>query len=413
MRGVWGGAPANAQSPDWSPVPKRRTPSFRLYPHPAAIAGLVLALRQIDPALARLYETEYPAHADEDPVYPDTAVGSSAEGSQHRPTEPGPAWLDDRLQQARLDTAKRLAQIADYAPSAPMAAHAVALANRMHRCCDSILVLRSVPHAPRQRILPLVATCDSRHCPPCSVRLSVSRAMDVATAIAPAVAQGRCTHAVLTVPNCQPGQLRQTLTRLAKAWRALRGGAGGASKAPGPWRNVRGGIWRIEISWNSTSETWHPHIHTLLDAPWMDPRAARDAWRDASARQGFYAKTWRVSLQAVGRNGQAPSAAAAELSKYALKPLSLDIARAEPWLELLAALKGKRLIDSWGSLSLPPQQRRAPTAWELLGGLDRILAGPHTPDRARTVAAVAQNTTVMRVALRHHPWFHLIPYTED
>lgn len=45
---------------------------------------------------------------------------------------------------------------------------------------------------------------------------------------------------------------------------------------------VRGGVYALEITRNRANRTWHPHIHFLLDGPWIDIRELRDAWTAAT-----------------------------------------------------------------------------------------------------------------------------------
>ncbi len=56
---------------------------------------------------------------------------------------------------------------------------------------------------------------------------------------------------------------------------------------------VRGGIYSIEVTWSPTrpqghpqgyKETadWHPHVHVLMDAPWIVQSEVRDAWQECT-----------------------------------------------------------------------------------------------------------------------------------
>jgi hypothetical protein len=42
---------------------------------------------------------------------------------------------------------------------------------------------------------------------------------------------------------------------------------------------VRGGVYSIEVTWSPERYDWHPHVHILMDAPWIAWSEVRDAWR--------------------------------------------------------------------------------------------------------------------------------------
>jgi hypothetical protein len=158
---------------------------------------------------------------------------------------------------------------------------------------------------------------------------------------------------------------------------------------------VRGGVYSIEVTWSLERRDWHPHAHLLVDAPWIAWSEMRDAWRavtcDAIRRaearqpnkvgvdelaggpfrltkcehradaQGMAAGGCRgasiVWVSAVQGQPDSPErrAAVRETLKYVSKGLldrdghllpgasSLELA------ELVLAIRGRRLVNGWGS----------------------------------------------------------------
>ena len=149
---------------------------------------------------------------------------------------------------------------------------------------------------------------------------------------------------------------------------------------------VRGGVYSVEMTWSPERQDWHPHAHLLMDAPWISQREMRDAWRavtcDAIRRherkaagatgplpkcphlvdaKGVAAHGCRgASIVWVNAVVGAPGsderrAAIRETLKYVSKGL-LDkngqlLPGAGPLelVELLVAIRGRRLVNGWGS----------------------------------------------------------------
>lgn len=149
---------------------------------------------------------------------------------------------------------------------------------------------------------------------------------------------------------------------------------------------VAGGVYSIEVTWNSEHGTWHPHAHLLVDAPWIRWGEMRDAWRAATcdairrAERRVRAETGRVppcpheaderGLATGGCRGASVvwvedvagkpgsldrRAAVRETLKYVSKGLLDAEGRLLPraghreLAELLLAIRTRRLVAGWGS----------------------------------------------------------------
>ena len=143
----------------------------------------------------------------------------------------------------------------------------------------------------------------------------------------------RPKHLVLAMPNAPLGELKQGIRRLWAAFARLR-------RKP-IWDRVRGAVAALEVTFNGQTQSWHPHLHIVLDAPFLPQEDWLSAWREASGAGGGESRTCWI--------GKADSRAVHELVKYITKPVAL--ARYPQALkEFIAAMKGVRCLRSYGSL---------------------------------------------------------------
>lgn len=148
---------------------------------------------------------------------------------------------------------------------------------------------------------------------------------------------------------------------IGRAWRRMRETARRRpdSAAGRLWRHIVGGVKVVEITWNKHAQTWHPHMHVLVlaDVSFIDGRQLAELWER-------YADAYIVDIRAV--DGHAKSLR--ELVKYATKPVMSHAKGDKPghlgaphrWRELAAALRGRRLIDTFGCLRDLPKSEVGP-----------------------------------------------------
>jgi hypothetical protein len=85
----------------------------------------------------------------------------------------------------------------------------------------------------------------------------------------------RPKYVVLSRRNCLQGDLRETITALFHAFERLR-----HRKI---WKQVRGCVVSVEVTYNRESETWHPHLNVLFDGPYIPQRDFLAAWNELNA----------------------------------------------------------------------------------------------------------------------------------
>lgn len=194
---------------------------------------------------------------------------------------------------------------------------------RMRHCADRLTFAREDDgHLALKR----ASFCRIRLCPMCQWRRSLKLGGQVRAVIdhlaASRAQQGRKPYAylllTLTIPNCPGDRLGATLDALQAGWQRMQRRK--EFKAA-----VQGSVRCVEITYNRTSDTYHPHIHALLAvlpsyltgrtyltrAKWLA------LWRDCMRNPTI--------TQIDIRRTTGDAAAVAEVAKYATK--STDMLR--------------------------------------------------------------------------------------
>lgn len=208
-------------------------------------------------------------------------------------------------------------------------------AQKLHDCCryptiriDAEGELFFSPSRCRDRLCPLCASVHARRMAE-RVRATVDR-------------WSECRHLTLTLKSTDEPLVTQ-LDRLVHSFRRLRQRRW--------WRShVRGGIGTVEITFNASTQQWHPHLHVLLDGSYVPQHQLADQWRSVTD------DSFIVHITAVHSREDATR----YIAKYVTKPgdvASLDRSRAE---ELASALVGRRTLIAFGAahgVRLPVRER--------------------------------------------------------
>lgn len=161
-------------------------------------------------------------------------------------------------------------------------------------------------------------------------------------------------HLTLTVRNCAPQEITETLDKITEGWHRLIKYKDVSAAVKGSYRALE-----ITVNNNTASDAWgtlHPHIHALLlvNKSYFASRnyISHDKWIDLWARacQLDYRPDVKVYKVYV-REGETINDALRELTKYTTKAKDITTTGADP-VELLQvlddALKGRRLLGLSG-----------------------------------------------------------------
>lgn len=150
----------------------------------------------------------------------------------------------------------------------------------------------------------------------------------------------------LTIPNVPGSWLPQTFTHLHKSWQRL-------CQLDQVKAAVRGWMRTTELTYNSDTDTWHPHIHAVLavNSSYFTSRAyiRRDTWLQLWQQSTRQKNITQVDIR---RTYGSPEHAAAEVAKYAAKPSDYldpsDVDRMDRLLATLDTALAHRRFVSWG-----------------------------------------------------------------
>jgi hypothetical protein len=144
---------------------------------------------------------------------------------------------------------------------------------------------------------------------------------------------------------------------------------------------VEGGAVACDLTYSEESGTWHPHLHALMDCPWIGWAEMRDTWQAITChrehcRHGRSSRcdgSWSVWVEAVRRDDPAQRRGAIrEVLKYVGKPHGIiDSLDPERIGEYLWATRRQKLVSGFGSFyRVQVEEDEPPRADELvIGGL--------------------------------------------
>ena len=202
--------------------------------------------------------------------------------------------------------------------------------------------------------------CRDRLCPMCNWRRSLKTFSQISRVMDHLEPQGyRYVFLTLTVRNCAGDQLRDTITSMLDGWHRLsdRRGLMRGKGAP-----ILGAIRTLEVTYNISARTYHPHLHVVLAVRpgyfggqcYVSQARWCQYWRDACGLDYTpvcYVETVKAR-EGDDVEGRSFGSAVAEISKYAVKStdwyLRVGAERVEVVRWLLHGLSGRRLVSMSG-----------------------------------------------------------------
>lgn len=188
--------------------------------------------------------------------------------------------------------------------------------------------------------------CRERLCPMCQKRKSLKTYADVVRLVEHLGGRG-WVHMVLTFRNCQADELDRTITKLFRDSSFL------ITKTTEFKKAFKGALRCLEVTYNSKDNTYHPHLHVLLSADKSYNTNSRKRISRHDLRWLWWSVTGIDYLPQVYIDSNVDEGVVAEISKYCVKPLELDLPelkRCEVLETLHAALHGRRLMQSYGEI---------------------------------------------------------------
>lgn len=211
--------------------------------------------------------------------------------------------------------------------------------------------------------------CHDRLCTPCAN----TRSWRLQLALQSVMKGKRMSFITLTLAG-KDESLGEKIDRLYKHFKALR-------SHPLWDERVRGGAAFLEIKWSDKANRWHPHLHVMADANYIDQGELSTVWRTITK------DSYIVDIRRVQDDKQA----AAYVTKYASKPLNTSFSNSPVLLdEAVIALKGRRLALAFGdwygtpldleSDSLLDEGEEGGSSWENFVPLETLLDEANSGD---------------------------------
>lgn len=251
----------------------------------------------------------------------------------------------------------RIMPWAEHKASAQLLAYALSptdtrAAARMMTCADTLRYRRD-EHG--QLHLAHAQFCRARLCPICQWRRSLKMYGQLRQ-VADYLQQSRTAAGkrpynwlllTLTVRNCDAGQLGATLDAMSSAW-------GRMSRRKAWARAIKGTMRAVEITYNRTTQQYHPHMHILcavLPSYWssryyLSQATITDIWHDAL----------RIDYTPIVdvRRASSEPGALAEVAKYTTKPGDYldasDVDRMQEVVSVLYTVCHGRRFSAWGGV---------------------------------------------------------------
>jgi len=186
--------------------------------------------------------------------------------------------------------------------------------------------------------------CRERLCPMCQRRKALKQFANALTLADIVGKQYIFLHLVLTVKNCKGFELSDTIRRMNKASREFF--AKRRIK-----QGFKGALRTLEVTYNKRDRTFHPHFHCLVAVLPSYPTSRYYLRHDILRME--WQKALGVDYLPQVFVTKCDEGGFAEVSKYCLKPLDLNLTPYEhsKVLDTLnSALKGKRLLQYFGVL---------------------------------------------------------------
>jgi len=139
------------------------------------------------------------------------------------------------------------------------------------------------------------------------------------------------------------------------------------------WRErVRGGVAFLELTYAPDRNSWHPHLHCMLDGDYIDLQDLSRAWLAATG------DSKSVKIQYI----RDPATVTRYITKYATKPLPASVLRHHAALvEAIHALNARRTVITFGSwrnwrLLSDPEDH----GWQLFDHINAVRIRAHYDD---------------------------------
>lgn len=132
-------------------------------------------------------------------------------------------------------------------------------------------------------------------------------------------------------------------------------------------KRVRGGVWFFQVKRSKRSKDWHPHLHCVLDADYIDQRTLSQEWLLTTGN------SFIVDIRGI----KDPRKVAEDVSRYCSRPSNLVDFLRDDQLEMFTVFHGRRLCGGFGTgrcVRFKPRKSEDFVKWQRLGSWSHIIS---------------------------------------
>jgi len=211
------------------------------------------------------------------------------------------------------------------------------------------------------------SACNDRWCPMCSA----SKAAYAAEQTEEYINSMKEPRFLTFTLRHDRGDLKSQLDFLTDSFRRIRNRA--------YWKkNVTGGIWFLQVKRGTGTGCWHPHLHILVDGNYMEQHRLSELWELVTFGSPV------IDIRRI----YDPTATAKYVARYTARPAKMADMPLADRIEVIEALKGKRLCGTFGNakgVHLTRPKEKDGLEWQEIGYYDRVIIDKTNNLTARTV----------------------------
>jgi len=132
-------------------------------------------------------------------------------------------------------------------------------------------------------------------------------------------------------------------------------------------KKIAGGIWFFQVKKSEISGEWHPHIHCVIDAPYIPQKSLSQEWLKTTLT------SYIVDIRPIRNRDEV----ADYVARYCSRPAGLKDFAESDQVDIFHAMHGRRLCGTWGTgreASLRPKGQYDSSEWRKIGGYKEILS---------------------------------------
>lgn len=210
-------------------------------------------------------------------------------------------------------------------------------------------------------------SCRLRWCPICSK----GRTNYIIQSLTPWMRKVKVTRFLTLTMKHTDDSLSEQIATLYDHWRTLR-------KHKWFKKYVSGGVWFFQVTLSKRSDSWHPHLHCIVQGKYIPKMELSARWERITNGSKI------VDIKLV----KDPEETASYVARYSARPARLREYPLELRIEIYIAMHRRRLCGAWGSakgISLSPPTKVDADKFTRVGSWSTVMHLRHQSEYAREI----------------------------